>query len=191
MRSLHELHNGEVVPVCRHVSCPTYWNGFKLNLKKRIYSKTCRASLIFFWKFGFNFTWNSNWTYEFSHTQSIIQNITQHLDPTELYLFIWKSSRRGMSSSSSWTWFRLRSYDLFFQGSRCSWSLHLRLGLPMSRRPLGWYWEASFGMRFLSIRFRWSIQFFWFGIMSSNVLSTFWSVTDVSVSLAVQGSFYF
>jgi hypothetical protein len=27
-------------------------------------------------------------------------------------------------------------------------SLHLRLGLPISRRPRGWYWKASFGRRF-------------------------------------------
>jgi hypothetical protein len=42
---------------------------------------------------------------------------------------------------------------------RCSWSLHLRLGLLISRRLRGWHWKANFGRRLLSIYFRWSNQF--------------------------------
>jgi hypothetical protein len=52
----------------------------------------------------------------------------------------------------------------FFRVSylKCSLSLHLRLGLPISRHPRGWYWKTSFGRQLLSILFRWYNHFFWY-----------------------------
>jgi hypothetical protein len=48
-------------------------------------------------------------------------------------------------------------------------SLHLRFGLPASRRPRGWYRKASLGRRLLSIRSRWPNHFFWYSFISSTM----------------------